>query len=224
MKLYQVRKGQFVYYNNDLHKVYSVKAMFKKSIHMYRLKDMNQVLTRAEDIELYKPQPMDSFVFYGKRYTLRNDRDPQKGDYILITRPAPEFLDHYSLNEIEKVARVEEDNVITTHDNAVRREEFLIMDKGEDPDSKDIAYKDRSLITEDRMEADNRLSEEIETELTVIPAVGDIYFHSEEQIRTMITAIKGETVYFGHGEQISMRELDNDENWTMVYNTKDGSF
>ncbi len=30
MKLFQVRKGQFVFYENELHKVYSVKPMFKK--------------------------------------------------------------------------------------------------------------------------------------------------------------------------------------------------
>lgn len=48
MKLFQVRKGQFVFYENELHKVYSVKPMFKKSVHMYRLKDMKQVLTTAK--------------------------------------------------------------------------------------------------------------------------------------------------------------------------------
>lgn len=224
MKLYQVRKGQFVYFNNELHKVYSVKAMFKKSVHMYRLKDMNQVLTSSDNIELYKPQPMDSFVFYGKRYTLNKDKKPEKNDYILITRPAPEFLDHYSLNEIEKVAKVEDKAVITTHDNAVRKEEFMVMERGEVEGSRDIAYKDSSLVPEDRLEQDSRLSEEIKTELSVIPSVGDVYFHTETQTRTMITAIAGEKVFFGHGEQFTMSELDADEKWTMVFNTKEGNF
>lgn len=224
MKLYQVRKGQFVYFNNELHKVYSVKAMFKKSIHMYRLKDMNQVLTRAEDIELYKPQPMDSFIFYGKRYTLKKDKQPEKNDYILITRPAPEFLDHYSLNEIEKIAKVEDGNVITTHDNAVRKEEFLVMERGQAEDSNDIAYKDASLLSDEKEEAEARLANEIKVELTVIPSVGDIYYNSAENVRASVVAIKGELVYLGHGEQISMKELEDDEDWTMVFNTKDGSF
>lgn len=224
MKLYQVRKGQFVYFNNELHKVYSVKAMFKKSVHMYRLKDMNQVLTRADDIQLYKPQPMDSFVFYGKRYTLRKDARPEEDDYILITRPAPEFLDHYSLNEIEKVAKVEEGAVITTHDNAVKNHEFLVMKKGRDPESRDIAYQDPSLVPEERLKEEENLEEEIVTELSVIPSVGDIYFHAGEKLRTQVVAITDDEVIFGHGERISMEELNNDEQWTMVYNTKDGSF
>src|SRR5690625_6771900 len=123
MNLFQVRKGQFVFYKNELHKVYSVKPMFRNSVHLYRLKDMKQILTQASEISLYKPQNNDTFIFYGKRYTIDQSKVPEPGDYILIIKPAPDFLDHYSLNEIEKVHFVENGNVVTTRDNGVKRSE-----------------------------------------------------------------------------------------------------
>ncbi len=63
MKLFQVRKGQFVYYKNELHKVYSVKPMFKQSVHLYRLKDMQQDITSAPNIEPCRPKHHDTFIF-----------------------------------------------------------------------------------------------------------------------------------------------------------------
>src|SRR5699024_11311877 len=127
MNLFQVRKGQFVYYKNELHKVYSVKPMFKKSVHLYRLKDMQQILTRSADITLHKPKDKDTFIFYGKRYTIDKNKIPEQGDYILIIKPAPDFLDHYSLNEIEKVDNVEDGNVVTTRDKCVKNSEYVVM-------------------------------------------------------------------------------------------------
>src|SRR5699024_4772498 len=124
------RKGQFVFYQNELHKVYSVKPMFKQSVHMYRLKDMQQILTRASEIELYRPQHNDTFIFYGKRYTIDQDKRPTAGDYILITKPAPDLLDHYSLNEIEKVASIDNGNVTTTRDNGVKHHEYVMLVPG----------------------------------------------------------------------------------------------
>src|SRR5699024_1078207 len=97
MHIFEVRKGQFGFYKNEFHKLYSVNPIFRKSVHLYRLKDMQQILTRAADIEFYRPKHKDSFIFYCKRYTIDKDRIPERGDYILIIKPAPDFLDHYSL-------------------------------------------------------------------------------------------------------------------------------
>src|SRR5690625_6898007 len=82
MKLYNVRKGQFVYYNNELHKVYSVKPFFKQSVHLIRLKDFEQILTTAKEINYYKPKHLDSFICNHERYTLHKDVKAKVGDYI----------------------------------------------------------------------------------------------------------------------------------------------
>ncbi|MFC6604378.1 hypothetical protein ACFQDF_27080 [Ectobacillus funiculus] len=62
MKLYQVRKGQFVYYNNELHKVYGVKPMYKLSVHLIKLRDLTQHITKAASVEKYIPRENDSFI------------------------------------------------------------------------------------------------------------------------------------------------------------------
>lgn len=51
MKLYQIRKGQLVYYNNELHRIYGVKQMYKQSVHAIRLRDLTQILTTAASVE-----------------------------------------------------------------------------------------------------------------------------------------------------------------------------
>src|SRR5699024_5411903 len=92
----------------------------------------------------------DTFIFYGKRYTIDKDAKPNPGDYILITRPAPDFLDHYSLNDIEKVAKVEDGNVTTTRDNGVEHHEYVVLVPGRKEGSQEIAYYDKSLVPEER--------------------------------------------------------------------------
>ena len=70
MKLLQVRKGQFVYFKNELHKVYSVKPLAKKSVLMFRVKDMEQFEAKADEVTYYKPKHLDSLMLMGTRYTL----------------------------------------------------------------------------------------------------------------------------------------------------------
>ncbi|RKJ14105.1 hypothetical protein D7X33_48455, partial [Butyricicoccus sp. 1XD8-22] len=98
MNLFQVRKGQFVYYNNELHKVYAVKPMYKQSVHLMRLKDLTQHLCSAKEVEKYQPKALDSFIFNKKAYTLNKERAAKVGDFILVTNPNPDYLDHYTLN------------------------------------------------------------------------------------------------------------------------------
>src|SRR5690625_532011 len=155
MNLFQVRKGQFVFYNNELHKVYSVKPVFKKSVHLLRLKDMKQVLTRASEIELYKPKHNDTFIISGKRYTIDENEKAEPDNYILIIKPAPDFLDHYSLNEIEKVDSVENGNVVTTRDNGVKHHEYVVLVHGQADASRVIAYYDKSLVQEEQLLEDD---------------------------------------------------------------------
>src|SRR5699024_509002 len=128
--------------------------MFRKSVHLYRLKDMQQMLTRASEIQLYRPKHMDTFIFYGNRYTVDKDRIPEKGDYILIIKPAPDFLDHYALNDIEKVDSVEDGNVVTTRDNGVKHHEYVVLVPGQMEESQEIAYFDRSIVPDAQLRAD----------------------------------------------------------------------
>lgn len=217
MKLYQVRKGQFVFHQNELHKVYSVKAMFRKSIHLIRLKDMKQILTRANEIELYRPQHNDTFIFYGKRYTIDKNKKPNPGDYILITKPAPDFLDHYSLNEIEKVESVEDGNVVTTRDNGVKHHEYVVLTPGKADASQEIAYYDKNLVPEEQQLQDESISYLAETDNTLRPVVGDIYLDVKNNTKAMIVAMTEDEVIFGHGLHIHVGELLNESNYELVY-------
>lgn len=217
MRLFQVRKGQFVFYRNELHKVYSVKPILKKSVHLYRLKDMTQILTRASEIELYRPQHNDTFIFYGKRYTIDKDKVPEPGDYILIVKPAPDFLDHYSLNEIEKVESVEDGNVVTTRDNGVKHTEYVVMVPGRKEASQEIAYYDKNLVPEEQQLKDESISYLAETDNTLKPVVGDIYEDIHQDTKAMIVAMTEDEVIFGHGRTVHVAELLDETHYRLVY-------
>ncbi len=217
MKLYQVRKGQFVFYKNELHKVYSVKPMFKQSVHMYRLKDMEQVLTRANEIELYRPKHNDTFIFYGKRYTIDKDKKAKPGDYILITKPAPDFLDHYSLNEIEKVSEVEEGSITTTRDNGVKHHEYVVLVPGKSEASQEIAYYDKNLVPEEQLLQDESISYLAERDVTLQPYVGDIYIDKRTNTKAMVIAVTDTEVTFGHGVCVHVAELLDEDNFELFY-------
>ena len=124
---------------------------------MFRIKDMEQVASKAEEVTFYKPKHMDSFLFFGAKYTLREDRPAEEGGYILITKPDPDYMDHYSLNEFEKVESVEGKNVITTRQNTVKSREFLVMVPGEEQGSNDIIYLDKSKVSAEQLEQDAQL-------------------------------------------------------------------
>ncbi|GAA0598245.1 hypothetical protein GCM10009001_12990 [Virgibacillus siamensis] len=220
MKLFQVRKGQFVFYKNELHKVYSVKPMFKQSVHLYRMKDMKQVLTRASEITFYRPNHNDSFIFYGKRYTIDKDTKPKPGDYILIIKPTPDFLDHYSLNDIEKVDNVEDGNVVTTRDNGVKHSEYVVMVVGKAEDSNDIAYYDKNVVTDEQRLKDES-PENMDDNDEMKPLVGDIYLDLQNKTKAMIIAMTKEEIIFGHGVRVHVSELMDETKFSAVYRVAD---
>ncbi|QKY71512.1 hypothetical protein [Lentibacillus sp. CBA3610] len=222
MKLFQVRKGQFVYYKNELHKVYSVKPMFKQSVHLYRLKDMQQDITSANNIEPIRPKHNDTFIFYGKRYTIDKNKKPESGDYILIIKPAPDFLDHYSLNEIEKVDNVEDGNVVTTRDNGVKHSEYVVLVPGKTDDSEDIAYYDKALVTEAQLEEDEAAGVLAENDNFDRPVVGDIYLDLQNQTKAMIVAVTDEEVFLGHNSKVHMQDLLDEDQYRLVYRFDEG--
>lgn len=224
MKLLQVRKGQFVYYQNELHKVYSVKPLAKKSVLMFRVKDMEQVASKAEEVTFYKPKHMDSFLFFGARYTLHEDRAAEEGGYILITKPDPDYMDHYSLNEFEKVESVEGKNVITTRQNTVKSREFLVMVLGEEQGSNDIVYLDKSKVSTEQLEQDSQLEDVLREKNAVRPSIGDVYLNLDNTGTAMVVAIAGEEVTLGTGERITFHELYKADNWSYLYNINDGEF
>lgn len=106
MKLYQVRKGQFVYYNNELHKVYGVKPMYKLSVHLIRLRDLTQHLTNAASVEKYRPKDRDSFIFNHKAYTLNENRKAEVGPIKEVcNNDASPYL-YIDLNKIKPLSHV----------------------------------------------------------------------------------------------------------------------
>src|SRR5699024_8483822 len=108
MRLMNVRRGQFVYYNNKLHQVYAVKPFFKQSVHLIRLDDLTQEVVTARDITLYRPNHLDSFIYSGQRFTLNKYIRASVGDYILVMSPSPDSLDRHYLHAIEIVTTVED--------------------------------------------------------------------------------------------------------------------
>ncbi|KGR79246.1 hypothetical protein [Ureibacillus manganicus] len=215
MNLLQVRKGQFVYYNNELHKVYAVKTMFKQSVHLYRLRDMTQHLCIAKEIEKYQPKEFDSFIFNKKRYTLSKERIAQVGDYILITNPDPDYFDHYSLNEIEIVASVESKGVVTENSNGIKHSEYLLMVPGRLEISNPIDYQ----VKDNSIDDDETQNELLDDEF--IPSIGDVYRKVDNQLEAMVIAIQGTTVFLGGGFQLHQEEILNQEKWEFLFNIQD---
>lgn len=220
MKLYQVRKGQFVYYENELHKVYGVKPIYKLSVHLIKLKDLTQHLTNVISVEKYKPKENDSFIFNHKAYTLRKDRNAEVGDYILINNPMPDSLDTYTLNEIELVETADNKGVITTNSHGVKHNEYLLMVPGRAAGSNPIDYKDKA---NDEDESLNDMGTLGMLTSDLLPSIGDIYKKKDNDsiVEAMVVAISDQTVYLGGGLEMTQDELMNTEKWEFLYNLLD---
>ncbi len=224
MKLLQVRKGQFVYYKNELHKVYSVRPLSRFPVLLYRIKDMEQVSCRADEIKLHRPQNLDSFMLMGTKYTLKKGAEPLEDGYILITHPDPGHLDHYSLNEFEKVQEVIDQKVYTTLLNTVKPKEFMTMVPKVDENSNPISYLDESLITEEQRAIDIQLEKEAEADAAIKPSVGDIYINLDNGIKAMVVAVIDDEIILGHGERMKADELIESDSWTLIYITNEEDF
>ncbi|MGN7484962.1 hypothetical protein ACTHPB_25930, partial [Priestia megaterium] len=217
------RKGQFVYYNNELHRVYSVKPLYKQSVHLIRLRDLTQHLTTAARVERYKPKSLDSFVFNRQVFTLCNDRKAEEGDYILITNPRPDSLDYYSLNEVEVVSTVENNGVVTTKFNGIRHTEYLLMVPGRKEGSHSIDYQDgENMVSKDLSMFESNQIEPNHLNLEM-PTIGDVYKknNSDILIKTMVVSIQGETIFLGGDLKLSKEELTDTSKWQFLYNLQD---
>jgi hypothetical protein len=217
VKLFQVRKGQIVYYKNELHRVYSVKPMYKQSVHIMRLRDLTQHLSSAAEVDKYQPKELDSFIFNKNIYTLSKDRKAEEGDFILITNPNPDYLDHYSLNEIEVVATVESKGVITSKSNGVRHNEYLLMVPGRHEQSNPIEYQDIQNID------DSSLNDQSNINADMLPTIGDVYRSNDKDasMEALVIAIQGNTIFLGGGIELALEELINTEKWEFLYNILD---
>jgi hypothetical protein len=222
VKLYQVRKGQFVYYNNELHKVYAVKPMYKKSVHLIRLRDLTQDLTNAASVERYKPKELDSFIFNQKVYTLKSKPKAEEGDYILIHNPMPDSLDTYSLNEIEIVETVDNKGVVTSNSHGIKHNEYLLMVPGRANDSHPIDYQNMVGVEAENLQ-DNGPADINNLTSELLPTLGDVYKRKsdDEILEAMVVAIKGRTVYLGSGLELPQEELMNTDKWAFLYNLLD---
>src|SRR5699024_9664867 len=130
MKLINVSKGQFVYYENELHKVYSIKPLFKQSVHLVRIRDFEQAIVTAKEITYDRPKHLDSYIGIGQRYTLDKTARAKVGDYILVINPKPDSLDHHHLHAIELVSSMEENGVISNKSNGIKHTEYWVMTPG----------------------------------------------------------------------------------------------
>ena len=213
MKLFQVRKGQFVYFENELHKVYAVKPMYKKSVHLIRLRDLTQVLSSAAEIEKYQPRERDSFIFNKKVYTLSKERKAEVGDYVLITNPDPDILDYYTLNSIEVVSSVENKGVITNDSNGIKHNEYLLMVPGRNENSNSIEYRERPNIEDSDLTDETSFND-------LLPIIGDIYKKNDRdsELEVMVVGVNDTMVYLGNGTNVPQDELMDTEKWLFQYN------
>lgn len=215
MNLFNVRKGQFVYYNNQLHKVYVVKPFFKQSVHLIRLNDFTHHFVTAKEIHLYRPQHLDSFTFNHKRYTLHKDREAQLGDYILVINPRPDSFDHHHLHAIEMVAAIEQNGVISHKMNGIRHTEYWVMALGylDGATEIDLQTFDSQLVNE---QIDEAIKEKY------VPQIGDVFqkVDTDQTIQAMIVAIKEDTFYLGMGVKVTNKDLSDSRKWTYLFNIK----
>lgn len=219
MKLINVRKGQFVYYENELHKVYSIKPFFKQSVHLVRIRDFEQAIVTAKEITYYRPKHLDSFICIGQRYTLDKTARAKVGDYILVINPKPDSLDHHHLHAIELVSSMEENGVISNKSNGIKHTEYWVMTPG---------LLDGANII-DQLEK-NEYADTIENESLkesyadiAAPKVGQVYQKNDSDpvIQAMVVAIEGRTVYLGSNIIVQSEEITDTDKWSLVLNVHD---
>src|SRR5699024_4631800 len=218
MKLINVRKGQFVYYKNKLHKVYSVNPFLKQSVHIARLEDFEQELVKAKEINYYRQKHLDSFICNGQRFTLHKEKRAQVGDYILVINPRPDSLDRHHLHAIELVSSIEEHGVISNKSNGIRHDEYWVMVPGQlegatkidhqFPDPGDNDLSDSPNDTEQRQQE------------TSLPRIGDIFQRkdTEPMLQAMVVAIEGGTIHLGNNMKVRAEDITNPELWTFILN------
>lgn len=216
MHLWNVRKGQFVYFNNQLHQVYSVKPFFKKSVHLIRLSDLEQTLAKAKEIDLYKPKHLDSFTFNRQIYTLDKDKEAEIGDYILVTNPKPDTLDYHYLHSIETITTIENNGVITNRQNGINHNEYWVMAVGVLNGANGIDIQDPNIETNAEELDDIAVS-------IVTPKIGDIFqrTNTESISQAMVVAVNDDQIHLGDGTIIESQKLLTDPNWTYVYHIND---
>lgn len=210
MNIFNVRKGQLVYYNNELHQVYSVKPFFRQSVHLIRLRDFKQELTTARTISLHRPQHLDSFTFNRNVYTLDKDKMAAVGDRVMVVYPSPDYLDHHYLNAIEMVASIESNGIISTEENGIKHREYWVMVPDVLEGAKNIDLYDESILPEEGETPFETIASE-----TRMPRIGDIYEHVKRTPPStlMVVGIQGENIYLSGGYKIKKKDLENQENW-----------
>jgi len=220
MRLLNVRRGQFVYFKNKLHKVYSVQTFLKQSVHLIRLEDYEQQLATAKDIDYYKPRHLDSFVYNHKRYTLDKNVVAKVGDYILVINPQPDSLDYHHLHAIEMVASIEKNGVVSNKSNGIKHNEYWVMVPGLEDGSTNIDLQDQTTNLADEQELKQ---EEIDPTETYIPKIGDVYQknNSDPITQAMVVAIKGQIVYLGGNLEVKISTLIDNEKWIYMHKELD---
>lgn len=215
MRLINVRKGQFVYYENKLHQVYAVKPFFKQSVHLMRLSDLEQVIVTAKEIDLYQPQHLDSFMYNKQRFTLDRHAEATVGDYILVINPRPDSLDYHHLHAIEMVSKIEDVGVISNKMNGIKHNEYWVMAKGLGEDAKKIDWQNPELKNADEDEHRRQLEPGF-----YLPKIGDIYQKNDSNplLQVMVIGIEGRTIFLGDGSKVSSTELAHSTNWSLVIN------
>lgn len=213
MNILNVRRGQFVYYQNQLHKVYSVNPFFRKSVHLIRLADLEQQIVTAREITLYRPKHLDSFRFNYQRYTLHKDVRAKIGDYIIIINPKPDSIDHHHLHAIETVSSIEANGVISNKSNGIRHTEYWVMVPG--------LEEGATIIDRAQPDGDETIEQEEMQEHepipVYIPKIGDVFQknNSDPAIQAMVVAIKGETVYLGGDIEVHIDKLTKSDVWSL---------
>lgn len=219
MNLLNVRKGQFVYFKNRLHKVYSVTPFLKQAVHLVRLHDRAQQLATPKDIDLYKPKHLDSFIFRGEPFTLNKNARAKIGDYILVINPMPDPLDNHRLHAMEMVSSIEENGVISNKSNGIKHQEYWVMTRGLEAGATSIDLQDPHLAEDAR----DLLDERHDGPQTHVPKIGDIYQknNSVPLLQSMVVAVKGQRIFLGGNLEVNVRVLTDSTKWSYMFNIKD---
>ncbi|HLQ95458.1 MAG TPA: hypothetical protein VK108_03645 [Pseudogracilibacillus sp.] len=220
MNLINVRKGQFVYYKNQLHKVYSVKPFFKHSVHLIRLSDLEQEIVQAKDITYYLPKHLDSFIVNHQRYTLDKNIRAKIGDYILVINPKPDSLDHHHLHAIELVTSLEDNGVISNKSNGIKHNEYWTMTVG--------LLDDATKIDKQHPETDGSIIETADDEGPLHPdlrepKIGDVYQKNDSDpvFQAMVIAIQDRDIYLGGDIKVASEDLTDTDQWSYIVNPRE---
>jgi hypothetical protein len=108
--------------------------------------------------------------------------------------------------------------VVTTRDNGVKHNEYVVMVPGRAEASQEIAYYDKSKVPEEQQLQDESITYLSDSDEDIVkPVVGDVFLDVENNTKAMVIAMTETEVILGNGIQVHITDLMDEEKYKVVF-------